>query len=93
MVKSKRDVTATRAKDVTYLNDTGKPMYIMVGFSDVAGEAQALSDSATPPTESLGVCGSESVPQSFPFMVRAGDYYKIKTLSGSITINKWIEWF
>lgn len=79
-----QDVTDSRVSGTTYTNSTGKPIYIMVGSSAVAGNTGTITVGGV---VVLSIVEGGDSNQSFGCIVPNGVVYVVSMAS----IGKWVE--
>jgi hypothetical protein len=112
-VSTQNAVTASRALGTTYQNTTGKPMLVCIsvqvsgGIAGGSGGAYAQTDSANPPTTTIGQSMVPSTSGGTPngtttaslsFWVLPNNYYRaVSATSGpggvSPSLSIWTEWY
>lgn len=92
-VSQQNVVTGSRALNIVYQNNTGRPMFISLTMYDASGTATSiLTDASNPPTTVVALSDSSNGSPDFYNMfaiVLPGNYYKV-TSGGTISI--WTEW-
>ncbi len=97
-ISAQNVVTGSRALGTIYHNTTTRPIYVLVTVTcqPVAGsgEAQALTDAATPPTTVVGATfeNNGTSKQNLPFWVLPGNYYSVAVVTNQVTLYSWVEW-
>ncbi len=97
-ISSQAVVTGSRALGTVYQNTGSGPMYVLATLQCQpvagAGEAQALTDSATPPTTVVAATyeNNGTSKQHLGFWVLPGNYYKIAVVTNAVTLSIWTEW-
>lgn len=90
------DYAPVRSLNTVYQNTTGKPLLVTVNMTFEGNEfVQCLQGSANPPTSDTGALGCNSITQavmSHTFIVPINYYYKVLVVTGTPTINRWVEY-
>jgi hypothetical protein len=90
-------VTASRSAGTTYLNNTGKTMFVIICW-DLGGKnstISALSDGTNPPTTEIAQVADASASATTVelfFMVLANNYYQCSIIAGTPTLVSWVEY-
>lgn len=79
-----QDVTSIRSLGVTYTNNTGRPIYIFINFSDLGSTGYVLLNGVSTGTLDFGVVGKQQIS----FIIPNGNTYLVSTGS---TISAWLE--
>jgi hypothetical protein len=94
---TQNNVAASRAIDTVYQNTTNKPMFVSIGIQGTSVGSfigRVRCSSANPPTTQVSIVEvNNTIAGSLFFLVPVGYYYKFETVSGTITILNWIEWY
>jgi hypothetical protein len=83
------------AKDTEYQNTgaTARLVTIVLTGSGGARAAIDFGDASPPATRDVDTGAvAFTTPVVLPFRVRPGQYYKLVTVAGTITVQKWAEW-
>jgi len=87
-----QDVTASRAKDVTYTNNTGKPIMVIVSFiADNIDNWCKFMINGIPITYSAQQTIAGKYSGSFEVIVQNGSTYRAASSSGTFTVVLWSE--
>ena len=90
-------VTGSRVLGTVYQNTSGKPMWINITFTAVAGTdgINVVTDASATPTVVVASLYNFSTATAITvsFLVLTGNYYEVVISIGSaFTINSWVEW-
>ena len=90
-------VTGSRVLGTVYQNTSGKPMWINITFTAVAGTdgINIVTDASSTPTVVVASLYnfSNATAITVSFLVLTGNYYEVVISFGSaFTIDSWVEW-